>query len=102
MGKIELSDHFNCKKLLLYSLPAIGEMIAISSFEFVDGLFLTNFLGVTAFVAIDLIMPPFMILFALGLMFGAGANAQVSQYLGEGDAQNGREAFSLSTAVSIF
>ena len=101
MGKIELSDHFNCKKLLLYSLPAIGEMIAISSFEFVDGLFLTNFLGVTAFVAIDLIMPPFMILFALGLMFGAGANAQVSQYLGEGDAQNGREAFSLSTAAMI-
>ncbi len=36
-----------------------------------------------AFVAIDLIMPPFMILFALGLMFGAGANAQVSQYLGK-------------------
>jgi len=101
MGKIELSDHFTCKKLLLYSLPAIGEMIAISSFEFVDGLFLANLLGVTAFVAIDLITPPFMILFALGLMFGAGANALVSQYLGEGDVQSGKEAFSLSTAAMI-
>jgi len=99
MKKIELSDHFNCKKLLLYSLPAIGEMIAISSFEFVDGLFLTNFLGVTAFVAIDLIMPPFMILFALGLMFGAGANALVSQYQGKGDTQTARELFTLSTVA---
>ena len=99
MKKIELSDHFTCTKLLLYSLPAIGEMIAISSFEFVDGLFLTNYLGVTAFVAIDLIIPPFLILFALGYMFGAGANALVSQYQGKGDTKTAREIFSLSTAA---
>jgi len=101
MKKIELSDHFTCTKLLLYSLPAIGEMIAISSFEFVDGLFLTNYLGVTAFVAIDLIIPPFLILFALGYMFGAGANALVSQYQGKGDTKTAREIFSLSTAAMM-
>lgn len=101
MKKIELSDHFTCTKLLLYSLPAIGEMIAISSFEFVDGLFLTNYLGVTAFVAIDLIIPPFMILFALGYMFGAGANALVSQYQGKGDTKTAGEIFSLSTAAMM-
>ena len=99
MKMIELSDHFNCRRLLLYSLPAIGEILALTSFQLVDGLFIANYLGVNAFVVIDLILPPLVVIFSVGYMFGTGASAVIAQSMGEGDRENGRELFSLTTAA---
>ena len=99
MKKIELSDHFGKKELLLYSLPAIGNMLAITSFQLVDGYFVSDLLGLNAFVAVNLVSPVFFILYAIGFMVGSGTSAQAAQYLGEGDAKTGREIFSMSLLV---
>ena len=99
MKKIELSEHFTCRKLLIYSLPAIGEILAATSFELVDGWFIAFFLGVNAFASIDLILPPLLIIFAVGYMFGTGASAVIAQYMGKDDNKSVGEIFSLTIAV---
>ena len=66
--EIQLSDHFTYKKLIKFVLPSIVMMIFTSIYGVVDGLFVSNFAGKTAFAAINLIMPILMGLSALGFM----------------------------------
>lgn len=77
--EIQLSDHFTYKKLIKFVLPSIVMMIFTSIYGVVDGLFVSNFAGKTAFAAINLIMPILMGLSALGFMIGTGGSAIVEQ-----------------------
>ena len=60
--RIQLSDHFTYRKLLRFTLPSIVMMVFTSIYGVVDGLFVSNFVGKTAFAAINLVMPFIMIL----------------------------------------
>lgn len=80
---IQLSNHFSYKKLIRFVLPSIGMMIFTSIYGVVDGLFVSNFVGKTAFAAINLVIPFTMILGAVGFMLGTGGNALVAKTLGE-------------------
>ena len=51
-----------------------------------DGLFVSNFVGKSAFAAVNLIFPLLMILGALGFMIGTGGSALVARTLGEVDS----------------
>ena len=98
--KISLSDRFNYKKLLKFTLPSMVMMVFTSIYSVVDGFFVSNFCHTTEFAAINLIMPFLMILGAVGFMFGAGGSALVSKTLGEGDPVRANKIFSLITYVS--
>ncbi len=98
---IQLSEHFTYKKLARFTIPSIGMMIFTSLYGVVDGLFVSNFVGKTAFAAINLIMPYLMILGAIGFMVGTGGNALVSRIMGEGDRQRANELFSLLVWISL-
>lgn len=98
---IQLSDHFSYKKLIRFVLPSIGMMIFTSIYGVVDGLFVSNFVGKTAFAAINLVIPFTMILGAVGFMLGTGGNALVAKTLGEGKRELANEYFSLLVAVAI-
>ena len=52
---IKLSDHFSYKKLIKYSIPTILMMIFTSVYCVVDGFFVSNFAGKTAFDALNFI-----------------------------------------------
>ena len=91
--KIQLSDHFTLSKLLRFVFPSIIMMIFTSIYSVVDGLFVSNFVGKTAFASVNLIMPFIMILGAIGFMLGTGGNAIVSKTLGEGEPEAGTEIF---------
>lgn len=93
--KIQLSDHFTYKKLLRFVLPSIVMMVFTSIYGVVDGLFVSNFAGKTAFAAINLIMPFPMVLGGLGFMIGTGGTALVSKVLGEGDRERANRYFSM-------
>ena len=54
---IQLSDHFSYGKLVRFTLPSIAMMIFTSIYGIVDGIFVSNFVGKTAFAAVNLIMP---------------------------------------------
>jgi len=99
--QIRLSDHFTYGRLLRFTLPSLVMMLFTSIYGVVDGLFVSNYVGTTAFAAINLIMPFLMILGALGFMLGAGGSALVAKSLGEGDREGALRSFSMLTYVSI-
>ena len=54
---IRLSDHFNFKKLIRYTLPSIIMLIFTSVYGVVDGFFVSKFVGKTPCTAVNFIMP---------------------------------------------
>lgn len=97
---IQLSDHFNYGKLLRFTLPSIIMMIFSSIYSVVDGLFISNFVGITPFAAINLIWPFIQILGCLGFMFGAGGSALISLTLGMGNKKRANQIFSMLTYLA--
>ena len=51
--RIQLSDHFTYSRLLRFVLPCIGTMLFTSIYGIVDGLCVSNFVGKTAFAAVN-------------------------------------------------
>ena len=92
---IQLSDHFTYSRLLRFVLPCIGTMLFTSIYGIVDGLCVSNFVGKTAFAAVNLIMPLPMLLGTIGFMLGTGGSAIVGITLGEGDREKADRYFSL-------
>lgn len=58
---IQLSDHFNYKRLLQFTFPSMIMMVFTSLYSVVDGFFVSNFVGKTPFAAVNFIMPVLMI-----------------------------------------
>ena len=100
MKKIQLSDHFDYRKLLQFTLPSIVMMIFTSIYGVVDGFFVSNFVGKTPFAAVNFIMPFLMILGAVGFMFGTGGSALIAITMGTGDKERANRLFSLFVYVS--
>ncbi len=92
---IRLSDHFGYKKLIRATIPPILMMVWISVYGVVDGLFVSNIVGTSAFTAINLIMPVLMIIAAFGFMLGAGGSALTAKTLGEGNGERANKIFSM-------
>ena len=99
---IQLSDHFDTRRLLRFTLPSIVMMVFTSIYSIVDGFFVSNFVGKTPFAAVNFIMPVLMILGCTGFMFGTGGSALIAKTLGEDKPEKAHELFTLiivSTAV---
>lgn len=97
---IQLSDHFSYRRLLRFTLPSIVMLIFTSVYGVVDGFFVSNFVGKTAFTAVNFIMPFLMILGAVGFMFGTGGGALIAKTLGEGNKKKAIQLFSLLVYIS--
>ncbi len=97
----DMSQHFTAGHLVKYSIPSICMMIFMSIYSVVDGLFVSNFAGSTAFAAVNLIMPFIMVLGTVGTMIGSGGAAIVGKIRGEGDAVGANKAFSLFVFTSL-
>lgn len=98
---IQLSDHFNCRRLLTFTMPSIIMMVFTSIYGVVDGFFVSNFAGKIPFAAVNFIMPVLMLLGCVGFMFGTGGSALISMTLGEGKNKKANEIFSLVVYVSV-
>lgn len=93
--KIQLSDHFTYYKLIRFVLPSIGMMVFTSIYVIVDGLFVSNVVGKTAFASINLIMPVVMLVGAIGFMVGTGGAALVAKTLGEQRRDRANQYFTM-------
>lgn len=91
---VHISDHFTYKKLFKAVISPILMMVFTSVYSIVDGLFVSNFVGDTAFAGLNLIFPFTMIVGAIGFMFGTGGSALVSMKLGEGKKEEANRIFS--------
>ena len=96
---IKLSDHFDYKRLLRFALPSIIMMIFTSIYTIVDGFFVSNCAGKTAFTALNLIYPYLQMLGCLGFMIGTGGSALIAKTLGEGKPRKANEIFSMLVIV---
>lgn len=97
---IKLSDHFDYKRLLRFALPSIIMMIFTSIYGIVDGFFVSNYAGKTAFAAVNLIMPLLLVLGCVGFMFGTGGGALIAKTMGERKQDKANEIFTLIITVS--
>ena len=98
---IHLSDHFTFKKIFRFTLAPILMMLFTSIYWIVDGFFISNYVGTSAFAGVNLIFPVIMVVACLGFMFGAGGAALVSKRLGEGDVDRANKTFSLITYTAF-
>ena len=98
---IQLSDHFNYRRLFRFTLPSIVMMIFISIYGVVDGLFVSNFVGKTPFAAINLVMPFIMILGGVGFMIGTGGSALVSKTMGQNEPEKANRIFSMMIELTL-
>lgn len=98
--RILLSDHFNYKKLLRFTLPSMITLVFTSIYGVVDGFFVSNYVGKTPFTAVNFIMPFLMMLGCTGFMFGTGGGALIAMTLGQGKKEKAVSLFSLIVYVS--
>lgn len=96
---INMSQHFTTPQLFKYSLPSIAMVLFTSIYGVIDGVFIANYVGVSAFAAVNIILPYIMILSVSGFMIGTGGSALVSKIRGEG---NDEKADAIFTQLVIF
>ena len=75
---VQLNDHFTYKKLFKAVIPSVAMMVFISIYSIIDGLFVSNFVGTTAFAGLNLIYPVLMIVGAIGFMIGTGVGSALA------------------------
>lgn len=98
---IDMSKHLSLLGIIRYCLPSIAMMIFTSIYGIVDGLFISNFAGKTAFAAVNLILPYIMILSVPGFMLGTGGSALISKTRGEGKEELANRYFSMVVYFTI-
>ena len=97
----QIQEHFTYKRLLKYVFPSIVMMVFTSIYGVIDGLFLSNFAGKTAFAAVNFILPFLMVFGGIGFMFGTGGSAYIAKTLGEGERTKANQTFSSLMIVSL-
>ena len=97
----DFSQHFTYGKLIKHSISPIIMMVFTSIYGVIDGLFLSNFAGKTAFAAVNFILPYLMLFGGIGFMFGTGGSALIAKTLGEGRNKKANEIFSSMFVASL-
>ena len=86
------------KLFFLASIPGAISMLASALYQTIDGVFVGQFLGSTAFAAVNLAMPFVIINFSLADLIGVGASVPISISHGK---KNEREAHNIFTCACI-
>ncbi len=82
------------KLFFLASIPGAISMLASALYQTIDGIFVGQFVGATAFAAINLAMPFVIINFSLADLIGVGSAVPISICLGQKQGQKANAIFS--------
>ena len=96
-----MEGHYGYRRIMRETWPMVLMIIVTSVYSIVDGWFISNYAGSTAFAAMNIIWPAAAIISALGLMVGAGGSALVSKTFGEGDIARGNHTFTMLIRLTI-
>ena len=97
-----MDGHFGYGRILRSTGPMVLMMMVTSVYSIVDGWFISNYAGSTAFAAMNIIWPAVAIISALGLMLGAGGSALVSKTFGEKDANRANRIFTMLVRLTFW
>ena len=96
-----LEGHYGYRRILKEMWPMVLMLMVTSVYSIVDGWFISNWAGSTAFAAMNIIWPAIAIISALGLMVGAGGSALVSKTFGEGDDERANHLFTMLVRLTF-
>ncbi len=82
------------RTFIKYLIPSLVGLIAMTSASLVDGIFIGNYVGVTALAAVNLIIPIMTLLFGIGMMVSIGSSVRGGKYLGKMDTSAASAIFS--------
>lgn len=82
------------KLFFLASIPGAISMLASALYQTIDGIFVGQFIGATAFAAINLAMPFVIVNFSLADLIGVGSAVPISICLGQKQGQKANAIFS--------
>lgn len=89
------------KLFFLATIPGMISMLASSLYQTFDGVLVGQFLGATAFAAINLAMPFVIINFALSDMIGVGSSVPISVCLGKKQNEEANNIFTCSILMIV-
>ncbi len=85
----------------IVALPGMISMFAMSVYSIIEGIFIGQRLGESAFAAVNIAMPLVMINFSLADLIGVGASVPISIALGRKDHQTANNVFSCSIIMIL-
>ena len=89
------------KLFFIASLPGAVSMLASALYQTFDGIFVGQFLGETAFAALNLAMPFVIINFSLADLIGVGSAVPISICLGRGQNQKANNIFTCASMMIV-
>lgn len=108
--EMSIKKNFNTFELLLFSFPSMINMMFVSLYQSVDGLFISNLVGTDALSAVNIVYPFISVIIGIGIMLGTGGSAIIGINLGMNNDDEARKNFTrivvlgliVSTVISIF
>ncbi len=89
------------KLFFIVALPGMVSMFAMSIYSIIEGIFIGQRLGESAFAAVNIAMPLVMINFSLADLVGVGASVPISVSLGKKEYKTANNFFTCSV-IMIF
>ena len=89
------------KLFFLAAIPGAVSMLASALYQLLDGVFVGQFLGQTAFSALNLAMPFVIINFALADLIGVGSAVPISIHLGRKEEDTANNLFSCACLMIV-
>lgn len=90
------------KLFFVVALPGMVSMFAMSVYSIIEGIFIGQTLGESAFAAVNIAFPLVMINFSLADLIGVGASVPIAIALGKQDHQSANNVFSCSVVMIFF
>lgn len=89
------------KLFFIASIPGAVSMLASALYQTIDGVFVGQFLGQTAFAALNLAMPFVIINFSLADLIGVGSAIPISVCLGKIEGEEANNIFTCACIMIV-
>ncbi|MFD2043737.1 MATE family efflux transporter [Ornithinibacillus salinisoli] len=93
MAREQIGKEYNFITLIKFATPTIIMLVFMSVYTIIDGIFLARFVGASALSAVNIFLPVYALIFAIGLMLATGGSAVLAKKMGESKSQQARENF---------
>jgi putative MATE family efflux protein len=84
-----------------YAAASMVALVAITTMNLVDGMFVGNYVGADALAAVSLLIPCFTVLFAIALALAIGGSVNAGKHMGEGDEAGASAVFSQMLLATV-
>ncbi len=89
------------RNILKFAVPTIAMSVFMSFYTMVDGLFVSNLIGMGALSAINLTAPVIQVVTAISAMLATGGSAAIMKKMGEQKPKEAREDFTFLILVNV-